>query len=73
MPMRVVDEGSGARRGHARDKGAAGRNRRNGMGGVAAPTGYAIVRALEFDAVPVDGGGFLELIDDFNFRRLAAG
>jgi hypothetical protein len=54
--MGVIDK-SPAGRSHASNK-TVSRNGRSHLESIAAPTGNTVVVAFEFDAMPVDGGGF---------------
>src|SRR5215471_8597884 len=62
MRMGVVDECPGARRRHVCHERLAGGNMLHGALRRAAQSRYTVVVALNFNAMPMDGGGLAEFV-----------
>ncbi len=68
----VIDERPGARRRETNDEGAARIDHRRDPPMGAAPSVHAVVKAVELDTVPVNGGGFGETVDQRDLHGLAS-
>ena len=72
VPMAVIDEGAGARRGEARQESRSWRDGGRKLLARSGPSGNSVVVALEFHAVPMDSRWAVRLIPHFDFYRLSA-
>jgi hypothetical protein len=67
----MVNKGTGSRRGEANGERIPGVHVRSGSPLITTPARHAVEVAVQLDAVPVDRGGVLQVVDDGDLNRLA--